>query len=207
MGGIILSRIINAGYEIGECATLREGTIIYPKTKIGKNFNSGHYAIIREETIIGDNCSIGSHTEIGHHVVLGNNVRIHSSCFIPEYTEIFADCWLGPNVTITNTFHPLCEHAKECLKRTAVKIMQGAVIGAGSIIMPGIIIGRDAVVGAGSLVNKSIDSNSVVFGHPIQHYTYRGNLNCKFDASFKPYEEQLNSIPPTKQQTLFETNQ
>lgn len=191
--------LTNAGYEIGENAKVREGTLIYPRVKIGNNFQAGHYAIIREETEIGDNCSVGTHTEIGHHVKIGNNVRIHSSCFIPEYTIIEDDVWIGPAVIITNTFHPTCKNAKDCLKTTRVIIQKKAIIGAGSTIMPGIVVGKLSVVGAGSLVNKQVDPNSVVFGHPIQKYTYRNHISCKFDYKFRPYEEQSFSIPPKKE--------
>lgn len=191
--------IPNVGFEIGENPKVREGTLIYPKTKIGNNFQSGHYAIIRENATIGDNVSIGTHTEIGHDVKIGNNVRIHSSCFIPEYTTILDNVWIGPCVTICNTIHPLCDRAKECLKRTAVIIQQNAIIGAGTIIMPAVVIGRYSVIGAGSFVNKSVDSNSVVFGHSIQKYSYRNNLTCKFDNQHKPYSEQVFSIPPQQE--------
>jgi acetyltransferase-like isoleucine patch superfamily enzyme len=190
--------ITNAGYEIGTNSKIREGTLIYPRVKIGDNFNSGHYAIIREDTVIGDNCSIGTHTEIGHHVKIGNNVRIHSSCFIPEYTVIEDNVWIGPCCVITNTIHPLCPNSKSCLQRTAVIIRNGAIIGAGSVILPGVVIGRDSIIGAGSLVTKSIDSNAVIFGHPAETHFYRSGLRCHFEKDFKPYEEKL-SIPPSKE--------
>jgi acetyltransferase-like isoleucine patch superfamily enzyme len=187
--------IENSNYEIGKNPNVRSYTLIYPRTKIGDNFSSGHFSLIREDVTIGDNCSIGTHTEIGHHVSIGNNVRIHSSCFIPEYTEIEDNVWIGPGTVICNTFHPLCCKAKECLKRTAPIIQQGAIVGARVTIMPGVIVGRDCVIGAGTLVTKSISSNSVVFGNPAECYSYRGQLECHFEKDFHPYEEKL-SIPP-----------
>lgn len=193
-----MTRIINSGFEIGKSPIIREGTVIYPKVKIGDNFQSGHFCVIREETSVGDNCSIGTHTEIGPFVKIGNNVRIHSNCFIPEYTTIEDNVWIMPCSTILNTFHPKCEKSKECLKKTAVIIRNGAIIGAGSIIMPGVIIGRDSIVGAGSLVTKSVDSNCVVFGNPADHFTFRGNIQCHFEDNFRPYQEKF-SIPPKEE--------
>lgn len=186
--------IINAGYEIGKNSTIREGTLIYSGVKIGNNFTSGHYCVIRKNTIIGDNCSIGTHTEIGNDVIIGNNVRIHSNCFIPEYTEIEDDVWIGPCCTITNTIHPLCQKAKECLKKTRVIIKKGAIIGAATIILPNVIIEKGTFIGAGSLVCKSTKENMVYYGTPAEEKSIKEILTCHMDGlfldninKFKPY--------------------
>jgi acetyltransferase-like isoleucine patch superfamily enzyme len=193
--------IINSGFVVGKNPTIRDGTALYPNVIIGDDFQSGHWVLIREHTTIGNSCSIGTRTEIGPHCIIGNNVRIHSNCFVPEYTEIFDNVWIGPCVCITNTKHPLCENAKNCLKRTRVVIQEGAIIGAGCIIMPEVIIGKHSIVGAGSLVAKNVDPNSVVFGNPAEKYKYKGNITCKFDSSFKPYIEKM-SIPPKCEETV-----
>jgi len=194
--------IANTGYEIGENSKLREGTILYPHVKIGNNFQSGHYCVIREHTTIGNNCSVGTHTEIGPHVKIGNNVRIHSNCFIPEYTEISDDVWIGPCVCITNTLHPLCSQAKECLKRTRVVIKKLAIVGANVTILPNVIIAKGSIIGAGSLVNKSTRDNMVYYGHPAEEKSMRNILSCHFDGffdnhpdKFHPYESHWSLQP------------
>lgn len=179
--------ILNAGYEIGENSKIREGTLIYPKTKIGNNFQSGHYVIIREDTVIGDNCSVGTHSEIGHHVKIGNNVRIHSNCFVPEYTEIFSSVWIAPGVIITNCFHPNLSCSKECTKRTRVIIEEGVIIGAGSIILPGLILRKNSFIGAGSLITKNTDEDMAYYGNPAEAHYYKNQLTCKFSDK-KSYE-------------------
>jgi maltose O-acetyltransferase len=49
-----------------------------------------------------------------------------------------------------------------------IDIRNGAWIGAGSIILAGVIIGEDAVVGAGSVVTKSIPAGEVWAGNPAR---------------------------------------
>jgi acetyltransferase-like isoleucine patch superfamily enzyme len=46
-------------------------------------------------------------------------------------------------------------------------------IGAHSVIMPGVTIGKGAVVGAGSVVTKSVSANTVVAGVPAKLLKYR----------------------------------
>ena len=54
------------------------------------------------------------------------------------------------------------------LKYTPIVIEDGAHIGIGSIIMPGVTIGKGAVIGAGSVVTKDIPPYCVAVGVPAK---------------------------------------
>ena len=49
-----------------------------------------------------------------------------------------------------------------------VVIQDGAWLGAGSIILPGVTIGRKSIVGAGSVVTSNVPPFSVVAGNPAK---------------------------------------
>jgi len=49
-----------------------------------------------------------------------------------------------------------------------VHIKQGASIGVGSIILPGVVIGQGAVIAAGSLVNKNVPPFTLAAGYPVK---------------------------------------
>ena len=58
---------------------------------------------------------------------------------------------------------------KECpLKYAPIVIKDGAHIGIGSIIMPGVTIGKSAVIGAGSVVTKDIPDYTLALGVPAK---------------------------------------
>ncbi|MDE1849821.1 MAG: N-acetyltransferase, partial [Candidatus Micrarchaeota archaeon] len=44
----------------------------------------------------------------------------------------------------------------------------GASIGAHSVILPGIRIGKGSMVGAGSVVTKDVPDKTVVYGNPAR---------------------------------------
>ena len=43
---------------------------------------------------------------------------------------------------------------------------QGTLIGAGTVVIPGISIGKWATIGAGSVITKDVPDNAVVVGNP-----------------------------------------
>jgi UDP-2-acetamido-3-amino-2,3-dideoxy-glucuronate N-acetyltransferase len=114
--------------------------------------------------IWGDNCKVGTFTEIGSNVVIGNNVTIGAFCFIPEGVTIEDDCWIGPRVTFTNDKYPP-SHREEWGK-TVVK--KGARLGAAVTVICGVKIGEGALIGAGSVVTKNIPAGETWCGVPAQ---------------------------------------
>jgi acetyltransferase-like isoleucine patch superfamily enzyme len=47
-----------------------------------------------------------------------------------------------------------------------VEIGDFTMVGAGSVILPGLNIGKNCIVGAGAIVTKNIPDNTVVIGNP-----------------------------------------
>lgn len=118
---------------------------IWGNTKIGKNTQIGEYVEIGN-AIVGNNCSIQAFSYICEGVTIGNNV------------------FIGPRVTFTNDKYP--PSPKKKWKKTLVS--DGAKIGAGAIILPGITIGKNAVIGAGAVVTKNVSADTVVVGNPAR---------------------------------------
>jgi maltose O-acetyltransferase len=102
---------------------------------------------------------------------LGSNLTRMSGCIIDPshcwHIEIGSDVILAPNV------HILAHDASSKIflnyTRVAnVKIGNRVFIGAGTIVLPGVVVGNDVIIGAGSVVSKSIPSNSVAIGSPAR---------------------------------------
>lgn len=161
------------GYAPGELQTIvgsgsvvRSHTVIYAGNVIGDGFQTGHGVLIREGNRIGNNVSIGSHSVIEHHVEIGNDVRVHSNAFIPEFSTLEDGSWVGPCVVFTNARYPRSPEVKQSLNGPLVR--GGAKIGAGSVLLPGVTIGRDALVGAGAVVVDDVPDGKVVVGNPAR---------------------------------------
>ncbi len=111
-------------------------------------------------------------------VKVGKQSHIARYVFIddrnPELVEI------GKGVAITARVMILCHHrdlgkykpgmyAMHCpFKEGKVIIKDGAHIGIGAIILPGVTIGEGAVIGAGAVVTKDIPAYSLAIGIPAK---------------------------------------
>ena len=170
---------------IGDDSLIRSGTVIYAGTVTGKGFATGHGALVRENNRIGNDVSIGSHAVVERDSLISDGVRIHTGAFIPEHTTLKAGSWIGPCCTLVNAPHPLCPKAKECMKGPTVE--ENAKIGAASVVMPSVKIGKGALVGAGSVVIDDVKAGSVVAGNPAKRIKDVCDLRCKFGLVEKPY--------------------
>ena len=49
-----------------------------------------------------------------------------------------------------------------------ILVRQGAAIGAHSVVLPGVAIGRWAMIGAGSVVTRAVPDYGLAWGHPAR---------------------------------------
>jgi acetyltransferase-like isoleucine patch superfamily enzyme len=86
-------------------------------------------------------------------ITLGNNVHITGECqFINHDGSTLILRKKIPDLEIT----------------APIEIGDDVFIGYRSIILPGVKIGNGSIIGAGSIVNKSIPANSVAVGNPCK---------------------------------------
>ena len=122
----------------------------------------------------------GSYADNCSSISIGKNVIIHpqSMLFAEEGINtpniiIEDDVLLGPGIHMFVPSHkyddpiePISEQGYKY--KGDIKICEGAWIGANTIIMSGVTIGKHAVVGAGSIVTKDIQPHTVVAGNPAK---------------------------------------
>lgn len=112
---------------------------------------------------IGRECKIDAFVYIEEGVQIGDRTKVRAFTFIPSGVTIGSDVFVGPHVCFTNDRRP---RARGEWKLEATVVEDGASIGAGAIILPGVTIGRNALVGAGAVVTKDVPAGAVVRGNP-----------------------------------------
>lgn len=85
--------------------------------------------------------------DIGNDVLIASNVQIYTATHSTKVSERMVQDWSeGDEICLTYAL--------------PVKIEDGVWIGGGSIILPGVTIGRNSVIGAGSVVTRSIPATA-----------------------------------------------
>ena len=129
----------------------------------------------------GVHVDIDFHCEYGKHIFIGDKVIINMNCTFVDNNriDIGNNVLIAPNVQIYTATHSVrldermvqdWSEGEEICRTYAlpVKIEDGVWIGGGTIILPGVTIGRNSVIGAGSVVTRSIPENSVAVGNPCR---------------------------------------
>ncbi len=132
------------------------------KFGIGAEFRAGAYAVccskisLGNRVIIRPNCMLfADPRKEGAGITIEDDVMLGSAVHIYVHNHKFDD----PSVPIIDQGH---------YESKPVLLEKGSWVGACSIILPGVTIGRNAVVGAGSVVTKDVNAFTMVAGNPAK---------------------------------------
>ena len=142
---------------------------VHSKT-IGEGTRVWQFCVILEGARIGRNCNINAHCFIEGNVSIGDNSTIKSGVYLWDGTVIEDGVFVGPNATFTNDRYPRSKQYPDRFPVTTIK--QGASIGAGAVILPGLTIGEHALIGAGAVVTKDVPARALVVGNPARIVRY-----------------------------------
>ncbi len=153
---------------IGESAKVRSGVVIYWGVSLGDCSQLGHNAVIRERTEIGGNTYVGPLTFVEHDTKIGDFVGVQTKCYLTARCDIGSYTFLGPGVVTSNDNamrHQRTGHGRYLVGPQTQRYVR---VGAGAVLLPGVILGEGCVVGAGSVVTRDILPYKVAMGVPAR---------------------------------------
>ncbi|MBF0254777.1 MAG: N-acetyltransferase [Candidatus Omnitrophica bacterium] len=156
--------------------TIHPTALIEEGVKIGEETSVWDHVHIRKNASIGRCCVIGGRTIISYDVHIGDFVKINSNVYIPTGVTIEDRVMVAAGCIFVNDRYPRAfDDASGGLASSApnedtleTRVCEGATLGAGSIILGGLTIGRYAMIGAGAVVTKSVADHALVVGNPAR---------------------------------------
>tara|TARA_Y100000591_G_C21727929_1_gene642403 strand:+ start:332 stop:1075 length:744 start_codon:yes stop_codon:yes gene_type:complete len=145
---------------IGNHAKIRSHSIVYLGSIIGENLVTGHHVTIRENSLIGKDFQLGSQSIVMGELNIGDYVKTGSNVEIGQYSKVGNYVWIFLNTTLINDKYPPSE---EIIGPT---LGDYSVIGAHSVIYPGIKVGKDSLVGSGCFLSKDLSECRIAVGNP-----------------------------------------
>jgi len=151
---------------------------VSPKAVIGDGTAIWHQSQVRDGAHIGEQCILGKNVYVDFDVTIGSRVKIQNNCSVYHGATLEDGVFLGPHVVLTNDLYPRAINPDGTLKGDddwevgPIRICYGASIGARSVILPGVMVGRFALVGAGAVVTRDVPPHGLVVGVPARLIDY-----------------------------------
>ncbi len=141
---------------------------------VGPGTRIWHQSQVREGARIGRECIIGKGVYVDFEVVIGNHCKLQNGVYVYHGATLEDGVFLGPGAMLLNDKHPRAINPDGTLKLdtdwevSPTHIGQGAGIGGGAIILPGVTVGKWAIVGAGSVVTRDVPDYGLAYGNPAR---------------------------------------
>jgi UDP-2-acetamido-3-amino-2,3-dideoxy-glucuronate N-acetyltransferase len=154
--------VIHATAEVSPSAVIGAGTQIWNEAQV------------REGVRIGRHCILGKGVYLDPDVVVGDRVKLQVRVSLFKGSRVGPGVFIGPHSCLLNDKRPRAIRLDGRLKTeadwvvTGVVVEEGASIGGGCTILPGVSIGRFAIVGAGAVVTRDVPDHGLVIGNPAR---------------------------------------
>ncbi|MCC8184601.1 N-acetyltransferase [Cloacibacillus porcorum] len=154
---------------IGKAVTIGAGCVIYRGASIADMVFFGDIATVREDVTIGEGTIIGRGVTVENKVSIGKKTKIETNAYITAFSTVEDYCFIAPCVVFSNdNYLGRTEERKKHFRGPTIKT--GARIGAGAVLLPGVVIEEDALVAAGSVVTKDVPPRITVLGIPAKEW-------------------------------------
>jgi acetyltransferase-like isoleucine patch superfamily enzyme len=163
-------------------ADIEDGAVIGAGSKVWGLAN------VRSGATVGRNCILGRGSYVGPGARVGDNVKVQTYALLFEPAQVGDGVFIGPHVVLTNDVHPRAVTPDGKLKTTddwnmvAVTIDEGASIGARSVCVAPVRIGRWALVAAGAVVTADVPPFALVAGVPARRIGWVGRAGKRLVA-------------------------
>lgn len=148
--------------------------------RIGEGTRIWHLAQVQEGAVLGRSCVVGRGACIGPGVTIGDNVKIQNYALVYAPATLEDGVFVGPAAVLTNDTHPRSVDGEGRLKTGAdwtpvgVTVREGASLGARSVCVAPVVVGRWAMVGAGAVVVSDVANHALVVGVPARRIGWVG---------------------------------
>ncbi|MFC5908129.1 acyltransferase [Streptacidiphilus monticola] len=160
--------------------------------EVGEDTTVWDLAQIREKARLGRNCIIGRGAYVGPGVRLGDNVKLQNHALVYEPAVLGNGVFVGPAAVLTNDHFPRAVTPEGRLKRgddweaVAVVVEEGASLGARSVCVAPVRVGRWALVAAGAVVTRDVPPFALVAGVPARRTGWVGRAGARLQETDRP---------------------
>jgi acetyltransferase-like isoleucine patch superfamily enzyme len=154
---------------------------------VGDGSSVWQLAHVRSGARLGRDVVVGRGAYIGPDVSVGDGCKIQNLAMVYEPARLEDGVFIGPAVVLTNDEYPRAVNPDGSPKSAAdwdavgVTVRQGASVGARSVCVAPVTIGRWALVAAGSVVVEDVPDFALVAGVPARRIRWVGRAGVPLE--------------------------
>lgn len=165
--------------------TIKETAQVDQTAELGDGTTVWELAQVRERAVLGTGCIVGRGAYVGTGVEIGDNVKLQNYALVYEPARLGDGVFVGPAAVLTNDAYPRSVDPAGNLKRgadwepVAVIVGEGASLGARSVCVAPVRVGRWALVAAGAVVTRDVPDHALVAGVPARQIGWVGRAGVR----------------------------
>lgn len=152
---------------VGDTCIVGTGVVLYRGATIDARVLMADLCTVRENVSVGRGTIVGRGVTVENFCTVGRFCKLESECYITAYSTLEDRVFVAPGVVTSNDNY-VGRTAERFKHFKGVTVRRGGRIGAGSVLLPGIVVGEDALVAAGSVVTRDVPARKVVMGSPAR---------------------------------------
>lgn len=152
---------------LGDQCIVGTGVVLYRGASIDAKVLMADLCTVRENVSIGRGTIVGRGVTVENVCTIGRYCKLESECYITAYSTLEDRVFVAPGV-VTSNDNFVGRTAERFKHFKGVTVRRGGRVGAGSVLLPGVVVGEDALVAAGSVVTRDVPARTVVMGRPAK---------------------------------------
>lgn len=169
-------------------ATVKDTAQVDDRAELGDGTTVWELAQVRENATLGSGCIVGRGAYVGAGVRIGDHVKLQNHALVYEPAELGDGVFVGPAAVLTNDEFPRAVDPDGRPKRggdwepVGVTVLEGASLGARSVCVAPLRVGRWAMVAAGAVVTHDVPDFALVVGVPARRVGWVGHAGRRLVA-------------------------
>jgi acetyltransferase-like isoleucine patch superfamily enzyme len=167
-------------HEVGENVLVSTRAVFYEpeKMRIGDHSRIDDFCLLSGRVSMGRNVHLAAYTHVAGGR-LGVTFEDFSGCAYGCHVMTQSDDYSGGSLTNSTVPRRFKDE-----KFAAVRIGRHAILGTGTIVLPGCDVGEGASVGAGSIVSQSLEEWRTYVGRPARAVSARSRRALEVEAQY-----------------------